>query len=107
MYGFAMSTGGIGLELKHDCVVCVKLVELFGTCEYMHQANPSRCTCERPAPKWSRNVQGVLQTASTDRVRLRYWREWARTTGIEMGLMVEPGTAPNLPKTDGKEGSSE
>ena len=38
--------------------------------------------------------QTVLQTASTDRVRLRYWARWAETEGVRLGLIVEP----NLPE---------
>lgn len=97
--GYVMITGGIGLsakpELLHDCAVCVFLQEKFGTCEYMHQANPSRCTCWMTQPKVKRNVQSVLQTKSTDRERLRYWRHWAKTEGIKLGLMVPP-EQPNL-----------
>lgn len=93
-------------NVQHDCVVCVSLIERFGTCEYMHQANPSRCTCWMTVSRVKTNVQTVLQTASTDRSRLRYWRQWMLTEGIRLGLTVEPETAPNLLKTDGKEGSS-
>lgn len=108
MCGFVMNTGGTGLDnVKHDCVVCESLKERFGTCEYMHQANPSRCTCWMSTPRVKTNVQTVLQTASTDRARLRYWRQWSLTEGIKMGLTVEPTQpAPNLPKTDGKAGKS-
>jgi hypothetical protein len=107
MFGFVMNTGGTGMHnVQHDCVVCVSLQERFGTCEYMHQANPSRCTCWMTAPRVKTNVQSVLQTASTDRARLRYWRQWSLTEGIKLGLTVLPQPAPNLFKTDGKEGSS-
>lgn len=107
MFGYVMNTAVIGMHnVQHDCVVCVSLIERFGTCEYMHQANPSRCTCWMSAPRVKTNVQTVLQTASTDRARLRYWRQWSLTEGIRLGLTVEPQTAPNLLKTDGKEGSS-
>lgn len=40
-------------------------------------------------------MQSVLQTSSTDGARLRYWREWAKTEGIKLGLIVPP-TQPHL-----------
>lgn len=46
-------------------------------------------------PKVVKNVQSVLQTKSTDGARLRYWREWAKTEGIKLGLIVPP-EQPNL-----------
>lgn len=68
----------------------------------MHDAAPSRCTCSTLLYRERLNVQTVLQTKSTVRTRLRYWRQWARTTGIEEGWMVAPTQpVPNLPKTDG------
>lgn len=97
--GYVMNTGGIGLsaehELKHDCAVCQNLIGRFGTCEYMHQANPSRCTCWMSQPKVRKNVQSVLKTNSTEGARLRYWREWAKSEGIKLGLIVPP-TEPSL-----------
>jgi hypothetical protein len=96
--GYVMITGGIGLstevDLEHDCAVCLSLVDKFGTCEYMHQANPSRCTCWMSQPKVRKNVQTVLQTNTTDGARLRYWREWAKTEGIKLGLIVPPTEPP-------------
>lgn len=84
-------------SLNHDCHVCVGLKEKFGTCEYMHQANPSRCTCWMTAkPKVKKNIQTVLKTDSTDRARLRYWRQWSRTTGVELGLTVLPASTSTL-----------
>lgn len=94
MSGYVMITGGIGLatefELKHDCSVCLSLQDKFGTCEYMHQVNPSRCTCVLFKTKAKKNVQSVLQTNSTEGARLRYWRQWMKTEGIRLGLMVPP-----------------
>ena len=108
MYGFVMSIGGTGLEhLKHDCVVCQSLIEEFGTCEYMHQANPGVCTCRFTAPKVKKSVQTLLETESTVRTRVRYWMNWSRTEGRRLGLTCEPQPAPNLLKTDGREGSRE
>lgn len=59
--------------MMHDCVVCRRLIAKFGTCEYMHQAAPERCTCWMTAPCRRENVQSVLQTESTDWSRYRYW----------------------------------
>jgi hypothetical protein len=79
---------------------------MHGTCEYV--AKTERCTCDRllnmeQLGRRTKNVQSTLKTESTDRVRLRYWIRWARTTGIEEGWMVEPTKpAPNLLKTDGE-----
>lgn len=39
-------------------------------------------------------MQSVLQTSSTDGARLRYWREWAKTEGIKLGLIVPPTEPP-------------
>lgn len=104
--GFVIPTGVIGLDhLMHDCVVCVGLVEQFGTCEYMHQANPGACTCRYTRPRVKTSVQTVLETQSTVRTRVRYWMNWSRTEGRRLGLTVEPSTAPNLLNTD-DEGSS-
>lgn len=89
-----MNTGVIGL--LHDCAVCVSLIEEFGTCEYMHEANPSRCTCFLTAPRKRTNEQTVLQTASTDAARLRYWRHWSVTEGIRLGLTVLPDSTSTL-----------
>jgi hypothetical protein len=91
----------IGLvQLGHDCCVCLSLQERFGTCEYMHQANPGACTCRLFVPKQKTSVQTVLQTESTDRSRYVYWMKWSRTEGRKLGLTVEPSAAPNLLKTD-------
>ena len=106
-YGSVIYTEVNGMSLGHDCVVCVGLLERFGTCEYMHQANPGACTCRFTAPREKRNVQTVLQTSSTVRTRYRYWMNWSRTEGRRLGQTVEPSAAPNLLKTDGQEGSSE
>jgi hypothetical protein len=71
MFGSVMNTGGPGM--LHDCLTCVRLIEKFGTCEYMHQAAPERCKCWMTAPRQRTNEQSVLQTESTARVRIRYW----------------------------------
>ncbi len=108
MFGFVMSIGVTGLEhLKHDCVVCQSLFEEFGTCEYMHQANPGACTCRFTAPPRKQSVQTLLETESTIRTRVRYWMNWSRTEGRRLGLTCEPQPAPNLLKTDDKGKSSE
>ena len=109
-YGFVTTIGVIGLDLKHlkhDCSVCASLIEEFGTCEYMHQANPGVCTCRFTAPRVKVSRQTLLETESTVRTRVRFWMEWSRTEGRRLGLTCEPQPAPNLPKTDGQEGSSE
>ena len=109
-YGSVTTIGVIGLEpkhLKHDCRVCLSLIDEFGTCEYMHQANPGVCTCRFTAPVVKQSRQTVLETESTVRTRVRFWMEWSRTEGRRLGLTCEPQPAPNLLKTDGKEGSSE
>ena len=95
------------MTLKHDCSVCASLIEEFGTCEYMHQANPGVCTCRFTAPKVKVSRQTLLETESTVRTRVRFWMEWSRTEGRRLGLTCEPQPAPNLLKTDGQEGSSE
>jgi hypothetical protein len=109
-YGSVTTIGVIGLEpkhLKHDCSVCLSLIDEFGTCEYMHQANPRVCTCRFTAPVVKQSRQTVLETESTVRTRVRFWMEWSRTEGRRLGLTCEPQPAPNLLKTDGQEGSSE
>ena len=108
-YGSVTTIGVIGLQLKlkHDCPVCLSLIDEFGTCEYMHQANPGVCTCRFTAPKVKVSRQTVLETESTVRTRVRFWMEWSRTEGRRLGLTCEPQPAPNLLKTDGQEGSSE
>lgn len=96
-------------EVSHDCPSCSRLIELFGTCEHMHQAAPERCTCVRPLTnKPSQNRQAVLESASTIRTRLSYWRNWMVTEGIQQGLTVEPTKpAPNLLKTGGEDANEE
>ena len=109
-YGSATSIGVIGLEpkyLKHDCSVCLSLIDEFGTCEYMHQANPGVCTCRFSVPKVKQSRQTLLETPSMIRTRVRFWMEWSRTEGRRLGLTCEPQPAPNLLKTGGQEGSSE
>lgn len=99
-----MNIGGSFLELPHDCHVCVKLREKFGTCEYMHQANPGQCSCSYTRETEKRSEQSVLQTESTVRVRLAFWRRWAETEGVKMGLMVPlEDQRPNLPKIPHKD----
>lgn len=89
----------------HACDACLEMQEMYGTCIYV--AKTVRCTCDQKRRlaqlgKRKRNTQSTLNTKSTDRVRLAYWRQWMRTTGIEEGWMVVPEpTAPNLLKTDG------
>ena len=81
----------------HDCQVCVGLVEKFGTCEYMHQANPSACRCKLYKKKETKNVQTILRTGSEDMTRYRYWRSWlANQDWVKEDAEK---TAPNLPKT--------
>lgn len=88
------------------CDACLRMQEMHGSCVYVAQTH--RCTCAQKRSmaqlgKRKRNVQSTLETTSTDRVRLAYWRKWAATTGIEEGWMVEPTPpAPNLLKTDGE-----
>lgn len=44
--------------MLHDCPSCVMLQEKFGTCEYMHEANPGKCTCAiEEKPKRKQHVQ--------------------------------------------------
>lgn len=87
------------------CDACLRMQEMHGTCVYVAQT--VRCTCDQKRSmaqlgKRKRNTQSTLITESTDRVRLAYWRQWMRTTGIEEGWMVVPEPpAPNLLKTDG------
>ena len=94
------------MTLMHDCRVCLSLIDEFGTCEYMHQANPGVCTCRFTAPVEKQSRQTVLETESSVRTRVRFWMEWSRTEGRRLGLTCEPQTAPNLFKTDGR-GKSE
>lgn len=88
------------------CDACLRMQKMHGTCVYVAQT--VRCTCAQKRSmaqlgKRKRNIQSTLATESTDRVRLAYWRRWARTTGIEEGWMVPPTKPePNLLKTDGK-----
>ena len=88
------------------CDACLRMQEMHGTCVYVSKTH--RCTCDQKRSmamlgKRKRNRQTTLNTQSTDRVRLAYWRQWARTTGIKEGWMVEPTKpAPNLLKTDGE-----
>ena len=85
-------------NVNHDCPTCVRLIEKFGTCEYMHQANAVMCTCKLYQKKQSRNEQQVLQTDSTQGARLRYWRDWLRNQ--KWVLDRDAQAAPNLSKTD-------
>lgn len=107
---FVISAGGNGLdEVNHDCTSCRNLIELYGTCEYMHQAKPERCKCVRLLTnKPAQNRQAVIESASTTRTRLAYWRNWMVTEGIQQGLTVEPTKpAPNLLKTGGESANEE
>ena len=93
-----MNTGGIGLRenailIEHDCVACEGLIQKFGTCEYMHQANPSRCTCKFTALRSRENVQSVLQSESTDRARIRYWMKWLRNQEWFKEGVAQDGTS--------------
>ena len=85
-----MNTVRVGYmsEIAHDCHVCVSLLEEFGTCEYMHEANPTKCTCWMTSRRQKTNVQSTLGIGGTDRERLRYWRQWSLTEGIRLGLTV-------------------
>jgi hypothetical protein len=97
--GSVMNIGGILLQINHDCHVCSSLIEEFGTCEYMHQANPSKCVCRFTVKPEKKSVQTVLETASTLRTRLAYWRHWSLTEGVKLGLTVPlEERRPNLPK---------
>ena len=87
------------VEITHECPTCVRLIEKFGTCEYMHQTNDVMCTCKLFQKKKSRNEQQVLQTDSTTGARLRYWRDWLKNQKWVLDRDAEP--APNLSKTDG------
>lgn len=86
--GSVMNIGVILLQINHDCHVCSSLIEEFGTCEYMHQANPGVCRCRFTGRPEKRSVQTVLDTESTLRVRLAYWRHWSLTEGVKLGLTV-------------------
>lgn len=48
------------------------------------------------AVRQKRNVQTVLVTASTERARLRYWRQWSITEGVRLGLTVLPDSTSHL-----------
>jgi len=81
----------------HDCHVCVGLIERFGTCEYMHEANPSKCLCKLYKKKDLKSTQSTLKTSSEDMTRYRYWKAWL--TNQEWIKKSAEETAPNLLKT--------
>ena len=83
--------------IEHDCPTCQKLIDMFGTCEYMHQANTGGCTCKFYFTKNKKTRQLPLQTDSTDRARIAYWMKWLRNQ--PWVLERDAQTAPNLPKT--------
>lgn len=90
--------------IDHDCSVCTSLMDKFGTCEYMHQANPNACRCRYWVKREKSSRQTVLPTLGADRARVRYWLQWSLTEGVKLGLTVplEERTT-NLPKIPHKD----
>lgn len=64
-----------------DCSACLRMQEMYGTCEYIGETH--RCECaiarsrerllEKPEPK-----QTVLKSESTTRTRIAYWMNYMR-----------------------------
>ena len=86
--GFVIFIEVSSLNLDHDCAVCTSLIERFGTCEYMHQANPGVCRCRFWAKREKTSRQTVLPTPGADRARVRYWLKWSLNEGVKLGLTV-------------------
>ena len=79
-YGFVTITGGISIIQRHencrDCDACVRMQNMFGTCEYIGET--LRCTCDEKRARERlgtrrKSVQTVLDSESTAYVRYRYW----------------------------------